>query len=80
MFDWNLLCFLCSCCTSFETCILVLAALSGDMSKLLLAAKKIRRATCTEFIISLVSDDFSWASNTYVGKLRLVSHISAPYL
>ncbi|KAL5185712.1 Tubby-like F-box protein 5 [Glycine soja] len=45
-------------------------ALSGDMSKLLLAAKKIRRATCTEFIISLVSDDFSWASNTYVGKLR----------
>ncbi|KAK4276570.1 hypothetical protein QN277_014702 [Acacia crassicarpa] len=45
-------------------------ALSGDMSKLLLAAKKIRRATCTEFIISLVADDFSKASNTYVGKLR----------
>ncbi|KAF7829658.1 tubby-like F-box protein 5 [Senna tora] len=45
-------------------------ALSGDMSKLLLAAKKIRRATCTEFLISLVADDFSKASNTYVGKLR----------
>ncbi|KAI5392931.1 tubby-like F-box protein 5 [Lathyrus oleraceus] len=45
-------------------------ALSGDMSKLLLAAKKIRRATCTEFLISLVSDDFSQASNTYIGKLR----------
>ncbi|KAM7251329.1 hypothetical protein ACFE04_023212 [Oxalis oulophora] len=38
--------------------------------KLLLAAKRIRRATCTEFVISLVSDDFSRASNTYVGKLR----------
>ncbi|KAL2318746.1 hypothetical protein Fmac_032622 [Flemingia macrophylla] len=45
-------------------------ALSGDMSKLLLAAKKIRRATCTEFFISLVADDFSRASNTYIGKLR----------
>lgn len=45
-------------------------ALSGDMSKLLLAAKKIRRATCTEFLISLVSDDFSRANNTYIGKLR----------
>ncbi|KAG4962364.1 hypothetical protein JHK82_039052 [Glycine max] len=45
-------------------------ALSGDMSKLLLAAKKIRRATCTEFIISLVADDFSRACDTYVGKLR----------
>nr|KYP51297.1 Tubby-like F-box protein 5 [Cajanus cajan] len=45
-------------------------ALSGDMSKLLLAAKKIRRATCTEFFVSLVADDFSRASNTYIGKLR----------
>ncbi|KAJ7944269.1 Tubby-like F-box protein [Quillaja saponaria] len=38
--------------------------------KLLLAAKKIRRATGTEFVISLVADDFSRASNTYVGKVR----------
>ncbi|KAI4316826.1 hypothetical protein L6164_024766 [Bauhinia variegata] len=45
-------------------------ALSGDVSKLLLAAKKIRKATCTEFSISLVADDFSRAANTYVGKLR----------
>ena len=58
----------------------VFAALSGDMSKLLLAAKKIRRATCTEFIISLVADDFSRACDTYVGKLRLVLHLSSPYL
>lgn len=41
-----------------------------ENDKLLLAAKKIRRATSTDFIISLVADDFSRASNTYVGKLR----------
>ncbi|CAK9178507.1 unnamed protein product [Ilex paraguariensis] len=44
--------------------------LSGDGSKLLLAARKIRRATNTDFLISLVADDFSRASDTYVGKLR----------
>jgi tubby-related protein 1 len=48
----------------------MLTALSGDVSKLLLAARKIRRATSTEFVISLVQDDFSRASNSYVGKLR----------
>ncbi|CAK7339587.1 unnamed protein product [Dovyalis caffra] len=42
----------------------------AENDKLLLAARKIRRATCTDFIVSLVSDDFSRASNTYVGKLR----------
>lgn len=42
----------------------------GENDKLLLAARKIRRATCSDFIVSLVSDDFSRASNTYVGKLR----------
>ncbi|KAI3665454.1 hypothetical protein L6452_44081 [Arctium lappa] len=41
-----------------------------ESDKLLLAAKKIRRATSTEFAISLVADDFSRASSTYVGKLR----------
>lgn len=40
----------------------------GD--KLLLAAKRVRRATGTDFVISLVADDFSWACSTYVGKLR----------
>ncbi|XP_019172940.1 PREDICTED: tubby-like F-box protein 5 [Ipomoea nil] len=44
---------------------------SEDASdKLLLAAKKIRRATSTDFVISLVADEFSRASNTYLGKLR----------
>lgn len=43
-----------------------------ESDKLLLAAKKIRRTTSTDFVISLVGDDFSRASNTYVGKLRQV--------
>ncbi|GAV60023.1 F-box domain-containing protein/Tub domain-containing protein [Cephalotus follicularis] len=42
----------------------------NESDKLLLAARKIRKATCTDFVISLVSDDFSRTSNTYVGKLR----------
>lgn len=42
----------------------------NESDKLLLAAKKVRRATCTDFIISLVANDFSRANNTYVGKLR----------
>ncbi|KAJ6353225.1 hypothetical protein OIU76_002273 [Salix suchowensis] len=42
----------------------------GGNDKLLLAARKITRTTCSDFIVSLVSDDFSRASNTYVGKLR----------
>ncbi|XP_031117069.1 tubby-like F-box protein 5 [Ipomoea triloba] len=41
-----------------------------ESDKLLLAAKRIRRLTGTDFMISLVADDFSRSSNTYVGKLR----------
>lgn len=41
-----------------------------ESDKLLLAAKKIRRATSTGFVISLVADNFSRASTTYFGKLR----------
>ncbi|CAI0392301.1 unnamed protein product [Linum tenue] len=42
----------------------------GQKDKLLLAAKRIRRTTCTDFIISLVSNDFSRSSNNYIGRLR----------
>ncbi|KAL1093114.1 hypothetical protein V6Z11_D06G009500 [Gossypium hirsutum] len=42
----------------------------GELSKLLLAAKRVRRATGTDFVISLVGDDFSRSSNKFVGKLR----------
>jgi tubby and related proteins len=41
-----------------------------EKDKLLLAARKVRRATRTYFVISLVSDDFSHSSSTYVGKLK----------
>lgn len=42
----------------------------GDDGKFLLAARKCRRPTCTDYIISLDADDMSRGSNTYVGKLR----------
>ncbi|KAL8171981.1 hypothetical protein V2J09_023785 [Rumex salicifolius] len=45
-------------------------ALSGEDSKLLMAAKKIRRPTCLDFVISLAKDNFSRGSSNYVGKLR----------
>ncbi|TYH71833.1 hypothetical protein ES332_D05G212100v1 [Gossypium tomentosum] len=45
-------------------------ALSGNLNKLLLVAKKVRRATCNDFVISLVGNDFSRSSNNYVGKLK----------
>jgi len=43
-----------------------------DNGKFLLAARKCRRATCTDFLISLDADDMSKGSGTYIGKLRYV--------
>ncbi|CAD6249799.1 unnamed protein product [Miscanthus lutarioriparius] len=45
-------------------------SMNVENDKLLLAARKVRRATRTSFVISLVSDDFSHSSSTYVGKLK----------
>ncbi|XP_074558854.1 tubby-like F-box protein 5 [Curcuma longa] len=45
-------------------------SLRKQNDKLLLAARKIRRATSTDFVISLAPDDFSRASRTYIGKAR----------
>lgn len=42
----------------------------SEKDKLLLAARKVRRASGTDFIISFNPDNFSKASNTYAGKLR----------
>ncbi|KAJ6719490.1 TUBBY-LIKE F-BOX PROTEIN 3-RELATED [Salix purpurea] len=44
-------------------------ALTED-GKFLLAARKCRRPTCTDYIISLDTDDMSKGSNAYAGKLR----------
>ncbi|KAL5541789.1 hypothetical protein UlMin_009499 [Ulmus minor] len=41
-----------------------------DDGKFLLAARKCRRPTCTDYVISLHADDMSKGSGTYVGKLR----------
>ncbi|KAK6131205.1 hypothetical protein DH2020_035053 [Rehmannia glutinosa] len=45
-------------------------ALSGDASKLLLAAKRIKKATKTDLLISFAANDFSQTSDNYAGKLR----------
>ncbi|XP_022842470.1 tubby-like F-box protein 3 [Olea europaea var. sylvestris] len=41
-----------------------------DNGKFLLAARKCRRPTCTDYIISLCADDMSKGSGNYIGKLR----------
>ena len=41
-----------------------------DKGKFLLAARRYRRGSHTEYIISLDADDISQGSNAYVGKLR----------
>ncbi|KAK1316339.1 Tubby-like F-box protein 3 [Acorus calamus] len=41
-----------------------------DNGKFLLAARKYRRPTCTDYLISLDADDMSKGSSTYIGKLR----------
>ncbi|KAG2309751.1 hypothetical protein Bca52824_029499 [Brassica carinata] len=45
-------------------------AASNDDGKFLLAAKRFRRPTCTDYVISLNSDDVSRGSTSYIGKLR----------
>ncbi|KAG6466312.1 tubby-like F-box protein 5 [Zingiber officinale] len=45
-------------------------SLQVQNDKLLLAARKIRRATSIDFVISLTADDFSRASSSYIGKAR----------
>ncbi|XP_050203807.1 tubby-like F-box protein 3 isoform X2 [Mercurialis annua] len=43
---------------------------SNDNGKFLLAARRCRRPTCTDYIISLNYQDVSRGSSTYIGKLR----------
>ncbi|XP_010552822.2 PREDICTED: tubby-like F-box protein 3 [Tarenaya hassleriana] len=43
---------------------------SNEDGKFLLAAKRFRRPTCTDYVISLNTDDVSKGSSTYIGKLR----------
>ncbi|KAK2990570.1 hypothetical protein RJ640_019850 [Escallonia rubra] len=43
---------------------------TNDDGKFLLAARKCRRPTCTDYIISLNAEDLSKGSSAYIGKLR----------
>lgn len=45
-------------------------ALLVENGKFLLSAKRNRRTTCTEYIISMDAENISRSSNTYIGKLR----------
>ncbi|QHO14420.1 Tubby-like F-box protein [Arachis hypogaea] len=45
-------------------------ALLVENGKFLLSAKRTRRTTCTEYIISTDADNISRSSSTYIGKLR----------
>lgn len=49
---------------------LSLTATLVDNGKFVLAARKFRRATSSDYIISLDADDMSRGGDTYVGKLR----------
>ncbi|KAJ4823070.1 Tubby- protein 3 [Turnera subulata] len=69
--DFLLQCFI-RRCRSTQTYYLYLSFTNdlAENGKFLLAARKSRRATCTDYIISLDADDLSKGSNTYVGRLR----------
>uniref|UniRef100_A0A0E0L312 Tubby-like F-box protein n=1 Tax=Oryza punctata TaxID=4537 RepID=A0A0E0L312_ORYPU len=45
-------------------------AVLADSGKFLLSAKRHRKTTCTEYIISMDADNISRSNNTYIGKLR----------
>ncbi|XP_071736896.1 tubby-like F-box protein 8 isoform X2 [Rutidosis leptorrhynchoides] len=45
-------------------------ALLVENGKFLLSAKRTRRTTCTEYVISMDPDNISRSSSTYIGKLR----------
>lgn len=45
-------------------------ALLVENGKFLLSAKRNRRTTCTEYVISMDADNISKSSSTYIGKLR----------
>lgn len=45
-------------------------ALLVENGKFLLSARRSRRTTCTEYVISMDADNISRSSSTYIGKLR----------
>jgi tubby and related proteins len=52
------------------TLLSLLSAVLMENGKFLLSAKRSRRTTCTQYIISMDADNISRSSSTYIGKLR----------
>lgn len=46
------------------------AAILAENGKFLLSAKRNRKTTCTEYVISIDADNISRSSSSYIGKLR----------
>ena len=46
------------------------AALVVENGKFLLSAKRNRRSTCTEYVISMDADNISRSNGGYIGKVR----------
>ncbi|VFQ61117.1 unnamed protein product [Cuscuta campestris] len=69
--DHLMQCFLkrCSSSQTFRLYLNLTQALT-DEGKFLLAARKYRRTTCTDYIISLHPSDMSKANGNYIGKVR----------
>ncbi|KAE9444922.1 hypothetical protein C3L33_23180, partial [Rhododendron williamsianum] len=55
---------------TFPVSLKQVASLLVENGKFLLSAKRTRRTTCTEYIISMDADNISRSSSTYIGKLR----------
>lgn len=56
------------CCPNLQ--LKCATAVLVENGKFLLSAKRNRRTTCTEYIITMDADNISRSSSTYIGKLR----------
>ncbi|KAK9111225.1 hypothetical protein Scep_018744 [Stephania cephalantha] len=55
---------------TYHLCLSLSPGLLVETGKFLLSAKRNRRTTCTEYVISMHADNISRSSSTYIGKLR----------
>ncbi|XP_016497362.1 tubby-like F-box protein 8 [Nicotiana tabacum] len=56
--------------TTYQLFLCLSPALLVENGKFLLSAKRNRRTTCTEYVISMNADNISRSSSSYIGKLR----------
>ena len=55
---------------------LIFAVLLVENGKFLLSAKRVRRTTCTEYVISMDAYSISRSNRSYIGKVRWVYFVS----